>query len=164
MALGEKLENFVIRKHELGGCHRNSGGRLEMARGRASAGRRRRGRCYAAEFQQDAHDDERKYAAMRACKPRDSRAARLRGAIFAVMVVVAPAAGGLVAGGGRTPPSQAAQVLRLRGGAGGAAWPWRSHAGSSLHHSGAGDQVLGILVPLATVALKKVLGMAPGFS
>ena len=134
--------------------------------GLASAGRRRKGRSYAADVKHDAHDHvAAMLPAMRACKPRGTshRAARVRGAMVVLIMVVAlaPAAGGLVAGGVRAPPSQA--VLRLRGGTGGVHWPWRSHAGSSLHHSGARDQVLGILVPLATVALKKVLGMTLGF-
>ena len=132
--------------------------------GLASAGRRRKGRSYAADVKHDAHDHvAAMLPAMRACKPRGTshRAARVRGAMVVLIMVVAlaPAAGGLVAGGVRAPPSQA--VLRLRGGTGGVHWPWRSHAGSSLHHTR--DQVLGILVPLATVALKKVLGMTLGF-
>ena len=135
------------------------------ALGRASAGRRRQGRCYAAEVKQDAHDHVAAMLQRRACEPRgfSNRAARVRGAMVVLIIVVAraPAAGGLVVGGFYAPPSQA--VLRLRGGTGGVHWPWRSHAGSSLHHSGARDQVLGILVPLATVALKKVLGMTLGF-
>ena len=91
----------------------------------------------------------------------------MRGAVVVMMMAVAPAAGGLArqsAGRAPAPPSRA--VLRLRGGAAGGGGLFtvaRAGAGSQrMRHSGAGEQALGVLVPLVTVALKKALGVALG--